>query len=579
MEQLEIVLLGRFAVTVDGRAAGAFEHRRGADLVKVLALAPGHRLARDRVVELLWPALPADAGLANLHKAAHYARRALGDRRAVVLRHGFVELAPDATVTTDVERFEGGEDAAFGGPLLPDDEYEPWTVPARDRLLQLHVERLRRDGRWAELLVADPAAEDAHRALMREALESGDRVAAARQFRRLRDELSKLGLQPEEETLALAGDLAEGPAVEALLGTRAPILGRDEELRLASRVLQQATAGRGTTLVVSGDAGIGKTRFVDAVLALARRRGWHTLRGAAHGDHADVPYRPLVEALEVLLAERPDLLAGLATGAREALGRLVPAAATAGGPVDGPVQRHAALAAMAHLVRAAARERGLVLALEDLHAADEASLQAIDYLATAVRREPVIIIAGARPVAAKHPFARLAGTLRRHGTGTDVTLEALGDEDVRALAAGAVGHPLTEATLDAIVRTAAGNPFYAQELAAATDANGGLRVPRHVQDALDARLDRLPPDAVALLPALAVAGTATMPDALAADTKLSVSRAAAALADAAADGVLRRHPDGWDFRHPLLREAAARRTAPAELAQAHASAAARSPVA
>ena len=204
-------------------------------------------------------------------------------------------------------------------------------MPARERLLQLHVERLRRDGRWVELLVADPAAEDAHRALMRAALEAGDRVAAARQFRRLRDELSKLGLQPEEETLALAGELAEGPAVEAPLGERAPILGRDAELGLASRVLQQATAGRGTTLVVTGDAGIGKTRFVDAVLALARRRGWHTLRGAAHGDHADVPYRPLVEALEVLLAERPDLLAGLAAGAREALGRLVPAAATAGG--------------------------------------------------------------------------------------------------------------------------------------------------------------------------------------------------------------------------------------------------------
>jgi DNA-binding SARP family transcriptional activator/tetratricopeptide (TPR) repeat protein len=572
---LEIVLLGRFAVTVEGRPAGGFEHRRGADLVKVLALAPGHRLARDRVVELLWPALPADAGVANLHKAAHYARRALGDRRAVVLRNGFVELAPDATVTTDVERFEAGEDAAYGGTLLPDDEYEPWAVPARERLQHLHVERLRRDGRWEELLEADPAAEDAHRALMRAALEAGDRVAAARRLRTLRDELSELGLQPEEETLLLAGELAEGPAVEAPLGPRAPILGRDAEIGLAARVLQQATAGRGTTLVVTGDAGIGKTRYVDAVLALAQRRGWHTLRGAAHGDHADVPYRPLAEALEVLLAERPDLLAGLATGARDALGGLVPAAASAGGELPGRSQRHAALAAVAHLARAAARERGLVLALEDLHAADEATLQAIDYLATTVRREPVVIVAAARPVAAEHPFARLAATLRRHGTGTDVPLETLADEDVRALVEQGAGAPLPADTVEAIVRTAAGNPFYAQELAAATGATGGLRVPRHVEDALDARLDRLPPDAVALLPALAVAGTAATPDALAADSELPAARAASALAEAAAEGVLRRQPDGWDFRHPLLREAVARRTAPATLARAHARAAAR----
>jgi DNA-binding SARP family transcriptional activator len=576
VRELEIALLGRFAVTVEGRDSGAFEHRRGADLVKVLALAPDHRLARDRVVELLWPALPADAGMANLHKAAHYARRALGDRRAVVLRNGFVELAPDATVITDVERFEAGDDAAYGGPLLPDDEYEAWAVPARERLLQLHVDRLRRAGRWEELLEAEPAAEDAHRALMREALEAGDRVAAARRLRRLRDELSELGLQPEEETLALASELAEGPAVEAPLGARAPILGREEQLGLAARGLQEATAGRGTTLVVTGDAGIGKTRFVDAVLALAQRRGWHTLRGAAHGDRADVPYRPLAEALEVLLAERPDLLAGLAAPARDALGRLVPSAASGAALQAARSQRHAALAAIAHLVRAAARERGVVLALEDLHAADEATLQAIDYLATAVRREPVVIVAAGRPTAAEHPFARLAATLRRHGTGTDVTLEALGDDDVRALAARAVGGQLPAATLDAIVRTAAGNPFYAQELAAATDATGGLRVPRHVEEALDARLERLPPDAACLLPALAAAGTAASPDALAADSGLPVPRTVAALAEAAADGVLRRHPDGgWDFRHPLLREAAARRTAAAELVRAHARAAER----
>ena len=53
MERLDIAMLGRFAVSVDGRALGAFEHRRAADLVKLLALAPGHRLTRDRAVENL----------------------------------------------------------------------------------------------------------------------------------------------------------------------------------------------------------------------------------------------------------------------------------------------------------------------------------------------------------------------------------------------------------------------------------------------------------------------------------------------------------------------------------------------
>ena len=82
MRQLEIRLLGRFEARVDSRpvAAGAWPQRRAADLVKLLALTPGHRLPRDEVLERLWPHLDAQAAASNLHKAASYARRALGGR-------------------------------------------------------------------------------------------------------------------------------------------------------------------------------------------------------------------------------------------------------------------------------------------------------------------------------------------------------------------------------------------------------------------------------------------------------------------------------------------------------------------
>ena len=126
MDTLQVRLLGGFEVTVDGSPVGAdaYAQRRAADLVKLLALARDHRLARDEVVEALWPHLDADAGLANLHKAASYARKALGGKEAIVLRHGLVELSPGAEVVTDVERFESGDDTAYGGKLLPDDRYE-----------------------------------------------------------------------------------------------------------------------------------------------------------------------------------------------------------------------------------------------------------------------------------------------------------------------------------------------------------------------------------------------------------------------------------------------------------------------
>ena len=105
--------------TRDPVPADAWAERRATDPVKLLALAPGHRMARDEALEMLWPKLGADGAASNLHNAASYARRALGDRDAVVLRGGVVEHAPAAEVSTDVERFERGEDSAHGGEPLP----------------------------------------------------------------------------------------------------------------------------------------------------------------------------------------------------------------------------------------------------------------------------------------------------------------------------------------------------------------------------------------------------------------------------------------------------------------------------
>jgi DNA-binding SARP family transcriptional activator len=96
MSQVRIEMLGLLRIRLGDREVTehAFPARRAHELVALLALSRGHRLPRDRVVEQLWPHLGADAGAANLRKAAHHARRALGDPAAVVLRAGQVELLP-----------------------------------------------------------------------------------------------------------------------------------------------------------------------------------------------------------------------------------------------------------------------------------------------------------------------------------------------------------------------------------------------------------------------------------------------------------------------------------------------------
>jgi DNA-binding SARP family transcriptional activator len=186
MRRLDVRLLGRFEVAVDARpvAASAWKHRRAEDLVKLLALSPGHRLTRDEVVEALWPHLGARAGAANLHKAAYHARRALGWPEAIVVRRGVVALAPEHDVASDVDRLQAGDGWEGEVPeLLPEDRYEEWTVEHRERLAVLRVAALRRQGRWAELLRADPADEQITRALMRERAAAGDRAASSGRWR------------------------------------------------------------------------------------------------------------------------------------------------------------------------------------------------------------------------------------------------------------------------------------------------------------------------------------------------------------------------------------------------------------
>lgn len=213
-EGCEIRLLGGFAVTVDGRPvpADAWRHRRGADLVKLLALTPGHRLHREQAMDALWPDLPADAAAANLRKAVHFARRAMGSESAIALEGGSVALSPGADV--DVDRFEqaaGGAApdeaaaiSAYGGELLPSDPYASWASETRDRLRLRYLEILKRAGDWQRVLEVDRSDEEAHRALMLAHLGAGNRQGVIKQFERLRTALREdLGVAPDAASVGL----------------------------------------------------------------------------------------------------------------------------------------------------------------------------------------------------------------------------------------------------------------------------------------------------------------------------------------------------------------------------------------
>src|SRR5581483_5101468 len=116
-----IQLLGRFSVAIDGVpiSGDAWRSRRAADVLKLLALAPAHRVHRTEVMETLWPESDPEASGTNLRKALHFARLATGDERAIVNERGVLVLWPDAHVETDVERFEAAAQRALDGEDEP----------------------------------------------------------------------------------------------------------------------------------------------------------------------------------------------------------------------------------------------------------------------------------------------------------------------------------------------------------------------------------------------------------------------------------------------------------------------------
>jgi DNA-binding SARP family transcriptional activator len=213
---VSIAVLGGFSVTVNGVAtpAGGWARRSSSSLVKILALAPGHRLHREHVIDVLWPDEDPASAANRLHKAAHFARRAARHADAVVLRNDLVWLFPDSEITVDALRFEhlarlavSADDAVlarkalawYGGELLPADRYEDWAGERREVLALRRLDVLRVAGEWRDLSEFDPTDAQAAVRLIRRHVDAGDRDAAVREYERLERVLDReLGITPPE---------------------------------------------------------------------------------------------------------------------------------------------------------------------------------------------------------------------------------------------------------------------------------------------------------------------------------------------------------------------------------------------
>jgi DNA-binding CsgD family transcriptional regulator len=383
------------------------------------------------------------------------------------------------------------------------------------------------------------------------------------------------------------------------------LVGRDAEVTRLLALFDEAAAGRAMVALVSGDAGVGKTRLTAEVMRLAGDRGFTVLSGQCAEIGDSVPYLPLADALRGAVAT-PEVAERVrdAVAARPALGWLLPEGG-AGQPADGDrsgLARQQMFGAVLGLLAELSAENPVLLVLEDLHWADASTRALVTFLSRVLHRERIVLIGTYRTddLHRRHPLRAVVAELRRLPSVTAVELGPLDPaalaEHLAALAAGGdvrsffpnEGWHLDAAALNDIVERAEGNAYYAEELLA---ASAGAQPPAWVPDdgslaertvlpsglaaLLLARVERVSDAAQQVLRAAAVAGRRAGEELVRAASGLSNADYEDAIREAVANQLL--VPDGADgyaFRHALLREAVYNDLLPGERTRLHAALAA-----
>ncbi|GAB4108587.1 MAG: AAA family ATPase [Roseiflexaceae bacterium] len=564
---LTIQLLGPPQITLAGEQL-SLTRRKSRALLFYLAAQPAP-LGRDLLIELLWPDLDRPAAQQTLRTTLHGLRKALG---GWLLADDTLAIAPGALVdarrlerelaapSRDLAALQAALDLYRGeflqGFSLPDaPAYDDWIAAQRARFQQLRAAGLsalaalheqRRDYRAAlaaleTALASDPLQEEVQRAVMRLHYLAGDRVGAIRRYEQLRELLDdELGVPPMPETRALydaivTDKLAEArppaeerfapaappervaapPPEQAALPDALPFTGRAAELAVL-----RTLAGSGRLGLISGEPGIGKTRLAEEFI---RTSGALPLVGGARELEHALPYQPVIEALRGLLArpDWPQLHAGLhvPTVWLSETARLLPELAPEAPAAPSQADESRLWEGVSQLLHAVARQRPLVLLLDDLQWADASTLGLLAYL---VRQAPAAItfLATSRPVAPRTPPALLRQTLTREGRLERLDLERLASEEIAALARHL--SPADPAPLAGwLARTAEGNPYILAELVRYARARGLLRpdgtldrsalerspiVPQSVYSLIQSRLDRLSETARRVLDAAVATG-------------------------------------------------------------------------
>ena len=393
---MDFRILGPLEVAENGRSVPLGGTKQRA-LLAILLLHRNEVVPTDRLIEDLWGDDLPTAAAKTVQVHVSRLRKALGGEALETRPGGYaLRVEPDQL---DLQRFDdltqegrrrlAAADAAgarsaleealalWRGPALADFAYEPFAVTEIARLEELRIaaneDRLDADlalGRETAavpeleaLIAAHPLRERLRRQLMLALYRSGRQAEALEAYRDARGTLDELGIEPSRALRELEGAILrhdpslEAPTVQPAASTRpgrraaGPFVGRDAELAELLTGLDDAISGRGRLFLVSGAAGVGKTRLADELASRAKERGARILWGRCWKDGDAPAYWPWRQALRGV------------------------------GELPTTDDRFALFGAVGELLRVASAAQPILLVLDDLHAADDSSLELLTFVA------------------------------------------------------------------------------------------------------------------------------------------------------------------------------------------------------
>jgi DNA-binding SARP family transcriptional activator len=589
---------------------------------------------RDKLVELLWPELLPRQGRRMLSDTLWRTRKLLtapgqADTPLLVLGGDAVTFRLDRSTTVDLLAFDEYLAVATEGELAPlrcaiglyrgdflEDCYDDWALYERERRREQYLSALLRLLAWDQaagahdaalqsalrLVQADPLREDGHRALMRLYYLLGRPSDALRAYESCRVVLEQeLGVEPDPETLSLYEEILAlqqrraGEKLQAVDSTAAgppilrevPLVGRQGARAEVMEAVEAALAGAGGLLLLSGEAGMGKSRLLREVASGASWRGAQVSWGRGREDAAALPFGALREALAAALSPlRARQLADLLpANSLHILSMLLPQIAELLPDVpllaahSGEYQIDNFHTAITNTLLALGQLGPQVLVLEDLQWFDPATLEALPSLAPALRDARVLLLLSARPdeLAARPPVWQTLLRLDRTGLLRRLELGGLSVVEVADLVRRALRMRRAAPRFSArLAEASGGNPFFVLETLRALyeqgtlkrDASGGwhtpwdgagsdyreLPLPQGLRQAIDGRLRELGEAARGALAAAAVLGQNFSPSVWA-----SMTADTAGPWSSAVDQLLHRQflvedSAGYRFEHETLRE-------------------------